>query len=173
MPIFASFSSGYLNAKPATKIDIVKPMPQNAAAPKSDRVVIPSGRSPIPRRTATSPNSEIPTSFPATRPSATPCVTGEDAARLTELLVRTRPAVRTGGGGGRAPGAAREDEPRVGQREQGDDEDPRPGMEFVLEPLHHRHRLTRDRDRFLGRLDRREVEQCVDVDHVLLAEGLG
>ena len=95
--------------------DTVKPIPPSAAAPSSCRRVTSSGRSAQPSRTAPHEATEMPDRLPH-----------HEADDHTDRQGRRR-------GGAEAVGG--EHDTCVGQREHRDDEQARPAVQLVLQPL--------------------------------------
>ena len=77
MPSLArSARAGSVKARPTMNRATVNPIPATAATPSTWRQPVPRGRRPQPRRTASQVKAEMPTSFPASSPSAVPRATG-------------------------------------------------------------------------------------------------
>ena len=114
MPSLAcSTGAGSAKARPATKRDMVNPMPPSQAAPYRCRQVTPGGRAPQPARTASQAARVMPACLPRTRPAKTPrAIRPPSVGRRRPGAPRRWPG-RTGArwrrrprGGGGAPGAA-------------------------------------------------------------------
>ena len=108
-------SAGSSNARAVMNSDTVKPIPPSAAAPSSCRPVTSSGR------------SAQPEPYGAPRRD-------RDADRLAHHEAdHDTDGQRRGGGGAEAVGG--ELDAGIGQREHRDDEQARPAMQLVLQPL--------------------------------------
>ena len=130
------------------KIDTVKPTPASAATPTTLGQPTPSGSVPIRRRTAE----------PRERGDADELADDEADDDTPRDARRERVADDVGV----------EEHARVGQREQRNDDEARPRVQHLFEPLHGRHRLAREVHRFPSRLDGRDVGEFVGVDHFAL-----
>ena len=135
----SSCSTGSSNARPVTNTDTVKPMPASAPTPTMPRHVAPGGSSPTPSRTASHVNAVTPTQLADDEPD-------DDA-----VGDRRRHGV--------AERVERDRDTGVGEGEQRDDDEARPRVQDVLQPLDDRHR-RRGRGRPSGGRGRRRRDRC-------------
>jgi hypothetical protein len=94
MPNFTSDCSSGCSAKASRPMNrlMVKPMPQSTATPRNCVQLAPTGRSASLRRIITADRPKTPTTLPASRPSATPSVSG--ASRMSDdRLAKETPAL--------------------------------------------------------------------------------